>query len=63
MTILDLFLMELVKPWSLLGYENRLALTIKRHGDPYLKDTVIEISNSPDYNSNRELFSRKFCSL
>ncbi|KAI1449344.1 Mus7/MMS22 family-domain-containing protein [Annulohypoxylon stygium] len=58
MTILDLFLMELVKPWSLLGYENRLALTIKRHGDPYLKDTVIEISNSPDYNSNRELFSR-----
>ncbi|KAI0884885.1 Mus7/MMS22 family-domain-containing protein [Annulohypoxylon maeteangense] len=57
-TILDLFLVELVKPMSFLAYENRLALTIKRHGDPYLKNAVVEIGNNPDYNSNRELFSR-----
>ncbi|KAI1657379.1 Mus7/MMS22 family-domain-containing protein [Daldinia decipiens] len=56
-SILDLFLKELVKPWKFLAYENRLALAIKRHGDPYLKDAVIEGGNSPDYNSNRALFS------
>lgn len=55
-TILDLFLLELVKPYHFLAYENRLALAIKRHGDPYLKDAVIEVGNSPDYNSNRDLF-------
>ncbi|KAI1210753.1 Mus7/MMS22 family-domain-containing protein [Annulohypoxylon truncatum] len=57
-TILDLFLMELAKPLSFLAYENRFALAIQRHGDPYLKDAIIEIGNNPDYNSNLELFSR-----
>ncbi|KAI0130645.1 Mus7/MMS22 family-domain-containing protein [Daldinia grandis] len=56
-SILDLFLRELVKPWKFLAYENHLALAIKRHGDPYLEDAVIESGNSPDYNSNRALFS------
>ncbi|KAI0843677.1 Mus7/MMS22 family-domain-containing protein [Hypoxylon sp. FL0890] len=57
-SILDLFLMELVKPLNFLAYENRLALAMKRRGDPYLKDAVIEIGNSPDYNSNMDLFAR-----
>ncbi|KAI1139840.1 Mus7/MMS22 family-domain-containing protein [Hypoxylon sp. FL0543] len=57
-SILDLFLMELVKPLDLLAYENRLALALKRRGDPYLKDAVVEIGISPDYNSNRDLFAR-----
>ncbi|KAI1652243.1 Mus7/MMS22 family-domain-containing protein [Daldinia loculata] len=56
-SILELFLRELVKPWKFLAYENRLALAIKRHGDPYLKDAVIESGNNPDYNSNTALFS------
>ncbi|KAI1381318.1 Mus7/MMS22 family-domain-containing protein [Hypoxylon crocopeplum] len=56
-TILDLFLMELVKPFRFLAYENRLALIIKRRGDRYLKNAAIEVGNSPDYNSNRDLFS------
>lgn len=59
-SILELFLRELVKPWKFLAYENRLALAIKRHGDPYLKDAVIESGNNPDYNSNRALFSCKY---
>ncbi|KAI1476612.1 Mus7/MMS22 family-domain-containing protein [Daldinia eschscholtzii] len=54
---LDLFLRELVKPWKFLAYENRLALAVKRHRDPYLKDAIIESGNNPDYNSNRALFS------
>ncbi|KAI1388503.1 Mus7/MMS22 family-domain-containing protein [Hypoxylon trugodes] len=56
-TILELFLIEIVKPLSFVAYENRLALAIKRHGNPYLRDAVVEIGNSPDYNSNRDLFS------
>ncbi|KAI1805690.1 Mus7/MMS22 family-domain-containing protein [Daldinia bambusicola] len=55
-SILDLFLGELVKPWKFLAYENRLALAVKRHHGPYLKDAIIESGNSPDYNSNRALF-------
>lgn len=62
-TILDLLLLELVKPLSFLAYENRLASAIKRCGDPYLKDTVIEVGNSPDYYSNRDLFGRKYIAL
>ncbi|KAI1495850.1 Mus7/MMS22 family-domain-containing protein [Biscogniauxia marginata] len=57
MTILDLFLGEIVKPYEYLAYENRLAAGMKHHGDPYLKDAVVEIGNSPDYSSNRDLFA------
>ncbi|KAI1471640.1 Mus7/MMS22 family-domain-containing protein [Daldinia caldariorum] len=55
-SILDLLLGELVKPWRFLAYENRLALAVKRHHDPSLKDAIIESGNNPDYNSNRALF-------
>ncbi|KAI1780676.1 Mus7/MMS22 family-domain-containing protein [Hypoxylon cercidicola] len=55
-TILDLFLLELVKPFNFLAYENQLALAIKRHDDTYLKGAAIEVGNSPDYQSNRDLF-------
>ncbi|KAI0100714.1 Mus7/MMS22 family-domain-containing protein [Hypoxylon sp. NC0597] len=57
-SILDLFLMELVKPLNFLAYENKLALVMKRHGNPYLRDAVIEIGNNPDYGSNKDLFAR-----
>ncbi|KAI0181785.1 Mus7/MMS22 family-domain-containing protein [Hypoxylon sp. FL1284] len=56
-TMLNILLLELVKPFSFLSYENRLALAIKRHGDVYLKDAVIEVGNNPDYYSNRDLFA------
>lgn len=55
-TTLDFILTEIVKPYHFLAYENRLALAIKRHGSPYLKDAAIKVGNSPDYNSNRVLF-------
>lgn len=61
-TTLDFILAEIVKPYHFLAYENRLALAIKRHGSPYLKDAAIKVGNSPDYNSNRDLFRRE-CSL
>lgn len=62
-SILDLFLLELVKPYKFLGYENRLALSIKRKGDTYLKDAIIEVGNSPDYQSNRDLFGCTYIAL
>ena len=57
-TALELFLVAITKPFQFLGYENRLAEAIKRHGDPYLEDAFIDVGKSPDYNSNRDLFSR-----
>lgn len=60
MSALELFLTAVTKPFQFLGYENRLAEEIKRHGDPYLADAFIDVGKSPDYNSNRDLFSRKW---
>ncbi|KAI1076535.1 Mus7/MMS22 family-domain-containing protein [Whalleya microplaca] len=62
-TMLALFLVEVVKPFEFLAYENRLAQAIKRHGEPCLKDAVIEVGNSPDYNSNRALFSHAITAM
>ncbi|OTB04527.1 hypothetical protein M426DRAFT_58416 [Hypoxylon sp. CI-4A] len=57
MSTLDLFLLELVKPFHFLSYENRLALVLKQRGDPYLKGATIETSVNPNYSSNRCLFA------
>ncbi|KAI2617473.1 Mus7/MMS22 family-domain-containing protein [Hypoxylon sp. NC1633] len=53
----DLFLLELIKPWDHLAYENRLALAIQQRGDPYLEDAVIDLGDNPGYDTNRDLFS------
>ncbi len=58
-TTLEIFLGAITKPFEYLAYETRLAEALKRHGDPYLTDAFIDVGKSPDYNSNRDLFSRK----
>ncbi|KAI0595825.1 Mus7/MMS22 family-domain-containing protein [Biscogniauxia sp. FL1348] len=60
---LDLFLGEIVKPFEYLAYENHLASAMKRSGDPYMKDAVVEMGNSPDYNSNRDLFTHTIAAM
>lgn len=59
MTLLDFFLAELVKPLEFLAYENRLAMSFKRLGEAYLENAAIEVGNTPDYCSNRNLFNCK----
>ncbi|KAI1343710.1 Mus7/MMS22 family-domain-containing protein [Xylariaceae sp. FL0016] len=54
----DILCGELVKPARFLAYENQLAAAIQRHGGLYLQEARIVAHSSPDYNSNRELFSR-----
>ncbi|RYP14016.1 hypothetical protein DL765_006619 [Monosporascus sp. GIB2] len=39
------------------AYENRLAEALKCQDDPCLTDAFIDVGESPDYNSNRDLFS------
>ncbi|RYP81679.1 hypothetical protein DL769_001911 [Monosporascus sp. CRB-8-3] len=56
-TTLELFLCAITKPFQYTAYENRLAEAMKRHDDPYLRDAFIDVGRSPDYNSNRDLFS------
>ncbi|KAI5858164.1 Mus7/MMS22 family-domain-containing protein [Durotheca rogersii] len=56
-TVIDLLMVELAKPLHLLAYENQLALAIQTRGNPLLKDSVIGNGDSPDYNSNKGLFS------
>ncbi|RYC55795.1 hypothetical protein CHU98_g10412 [Xylaria longipes] len=63
LTPLDLFLAEIIKPFEHLAYENRLAMSFKRLGGAYLQDTIIEVGNTPDYSSNRDLFNYAIISM
>ncbi|RYP58794.1 hypothetical protein DL770_010355 [Monosporascus sp. CRB-9-2] len=56
-TTLELFLCAITKPSQYTAYENRLAEAMKCHDDQYLIDAFIDVGGSPDYNSNRDLFS------
>ncbi|KAI0456081.1 Mus7/MMS22 family-domain-containing protein [Xylaria acuta] len=60
---LDLFLAEIIKPFELLAYENRLAMSFKQLGEAYLQDAIIEVGNTPDYSSNRDLFNYTIVSM
>ncbi|KAI0445677.1 Mus7/MMS22 family-domain-containing protein [Xylaria telfairii] len=63
LTPLDIFLGEVVKPFEHLAYENRLAVSFKQFSEAYLQDAIIEVGNTPDYNSNRDLFNCTITSM
>ncbi|KAI0398934.1 Mus7/MMS22 family-domain-containing protein [Xylaria palmicola] len=63
LTPLDIFLSEITKPSEYLAYENRLATSFKRLNEAYLNSAVIEISNTPSYESNRDLFNYVLVSM
>ncbi|KAI1825142.1 hypothetical protein F4861DRAFT_206332 [Xylaria intraflava] len=60
---LDVFLAEIVKPFQYLSYENRLAASFKRLGEAYLDNAVVKAGDTPDYNSNRDLFNYSIVSM
>ncbi|KAK8039421.1 hypothetical protein PG993_007832 [Apiospora rasikravindrae] len=53
----------IAKPSEALTYENRLAYAVKQHATEHLQDVPVELGNSPDYNSNRDLFEHILASL
>ncbi|KAK8107977.1 uncharacterized protein PG998_009990 [Apiospora kogelbergensis] len=61
-TLIGVLLDAIAKPSEALSYENRLAYAVKQHGR-YFKDVPVELGNSPDYNSNRDLFEHIIASL
>ncbi|RWA06238.1 hypothetical protein EKO27_g8867 [Xylaria grammica] len=63
LTPLDLFLIEITKPFEYLAYENRLATSFKKLSETYLENAVIEVGNTPDYSSNRDLFNYVIVSM
>ncbi|KAJ8125663.1 hypothetical protein O1611_g7975 [Lasiodiplodia mahajangana] len=63
LTALDVLLTEITKPLEYLAYENRLAMNFKRLGETYLENAVIEVGNTPDYSSNRDLFNCSIVSM
>ncbi|KAK8133721.1 hypothetical protein PG984_005733 [Apiospora sp. TS-2023a] len=62
-TPLGVLLDAVAKPSTALAYENRLAYAVKQHASKYLQDVPIEVGNTPDYNSNRDLFEHIITSL
>lgn len=58
-SLIELWLLALVKPRQFLAYENQLAEELKRRSEPFVPDAVVGLSIDPDYGSNRDLFECK----
>lgn len=57
MNVLGLWMLSVVKPQRLLGYENNLAEALKHHNLPFLERATVAVGISPDYNSNIEFIA------
>lgn len=55
-SLLNIWLLAIVKPRSALAYENQLAEELKKRGEGFVPGNVVGLSINPDYTSNRELF-------
>lgn len=58
-SLIELWLLALVKPRRFLAYENQLAGELKRRNEPFVPEAVVGLSIDPDYGSNRDLFECK----
>ncbi|KAK4115642.1 hypothetical protein N656DRAFT_842476 [Canariomyces notabilis] len=55
--ILGLWILSIVKPQGLLGYENYLAEVLQHHHLPFLDRATVAVGIPPDYNSNTDMFA------
>jgi hypothetical protein len=55
--ILGLWMLSIVKPLRLLGYENYLAEVLKQQSLPFLERASVAVGIPPDYNSNVDFFA------
>jgi hypothetical protein len=58
-SLLELWLLAIVKPRQYLAYENQLAEQLKRREEPFVPEAVVGLAIDPDYGSNRDLFRCK----
>lgn len=55
-TLPEVWALSLVKPREYLGYENQLAVQLKRRQSEYVPEAAVGLTMSPDYNNNRDMF-------
>ncbi|KAK4239258.1 Mus7/MMS22 family-domain-containing protein [Achaetomium macrosporum] len=55
--ILGLWMLSIVKPQRLLGYENYLADVLQHNDLPFLERAAVAVGIPPDYNSNLDFFA------
>ena len=58
-SLLEVWLLAIVKPRQFLAYEHQLAEELKRRNEPFVPEAVVGLSINPDYGSNRDLFECK----
>lgn len=58
-SMLEVWLLAIVKPRQFLAYEHQLAEELRRRNEPFVPDAVVGLSINPDYGSNRDLFECK----
>ncbi|KAK3304457.1 Mus7/MMS22 family-domain-containing protein [Chaetomium strumarium] len=55
--ILGHWMLSIVKPQRLLGYENYLADVLQRNGLPFLEKATVAVGIPPEYSSNLDFFA------
>ncbi|KAK0385586.1 hypothetical protein NLU13_6764 [Sarocladium strictum] len=55
-TLLDLWMLAIVKPREGLCWENQLAEQLHRTGADFIPEAVVGLAVQPHYNSNRDMF-------
>ncbi|CAK7229124.1 hypothetical protein SBRCBS47491_007141 [Sporothrix bragantina] len=63
-SILELWMLAIVKPRRFLAYEHRLAEALKQHDLPYVRRAYVPASSqAPNYDTNRAFFNCAMTSL
>lgn len=58
-SLLEVWLLAIVKPRQFLAYEHQLAEELKHRNESFVPEAVVSLSINPDYGSNRDLFECK----
>ncbi|KAL1913707.1 hypothetical protein Sste5344_000671 [Sporothrix stenoceras] len=63
-SILDLWMLAIVKPQQFLAYENRLAEVLRQHDLPYVRRAHVPANDqTPNYDTNRDFFACAMVSI
>ncbi|KAK3320976.1 Mus7/MMS22 family-domain-containing protein [Cercophora scortea] len=56
-SLLELWVLSIIKPSRYLGFENYLGEALQRHDLPFIKKATVTVGIAQDYNSNHDMFA------
>ncbi|KAK3683693.1 Mus7/MMS22 family-domain-containing protein [Podospora appendiculata] len=56
-SLLELWVLSIIKPSRYLGFENYLGEALQRHDLPFIKKATVAVGIAQDYNANHDMFA------